>query len=203
MKIKPSLFLAIIIFLSACGGKVNTAVPISTEPPVAASEIVPKVTPVCISSEPAQEDIDRALSFTGDLFGAPEWVRSYTVYEGRVSVAWSNDPLGAVAYVEAFIFPCGYEEPDLNNFFSDENWQVIFANYESFEAGSACKTDDGLRLYEFKAVTDGFEYHIKYWAQNDTDTRVISTMIVFPVESQSLMDEYSNRLFPKLISCPQ
>ena len=190
-----------IFFLSACGGKVNTAVPISTESPEVVSEIAPKVTPVCISSEPAQDDIDRALSFTGELFGAPEWVRSYTVAEGRVSVVWSNDPLSAVAYVEALIFPCSYEEPDLNAFFSDESWQIIFANYESFEAVSACKIDDGLRLYEFEAVTDGFEYTIRYWAKNDTDTRVIGTMIVFPVESQSLVDEYSERLFPDLISC--
>ena len=200
MKIKLSIFLTVIFFLSACGGKVNTAVPISTESPEVVSEIAPKVTPVCISSEPAQDDIDRALSFTGELFGAPEWVRSYTVAEGRVSVVWSNDPLSAVAYVEALIFPCSYEEPDLNVFFSDESWQIIFANYESFEAVSACKIDDGLRLYEFEAVTDGFEYTIRYWAKNDTDTRVIGTMIVFPVESQSLVDEYSERLFPDLIS---
>ena len=202
MKIKPLLFLAVVIFLSACGGKVNTAVPISTEPPVVASEIDPKVTPVCISSEPAQDDIDRALSFTGELFNAPEWIRSYTVANGRVSVFWSNDPLGTVAYEEALIFPCGYEEPDLDNFFNDENWQTIFGNYTSFEAVSACKTDDGVRLYQFKAMVDDVEYAIKYWAKNDTDTRVLGAMIVFPVESQSLMDEYSASLFPNLVSCP-
>ncbi len=53
-----------------------------------------------------------------------------------------------------------------------------------------------------KQVTDAeagdAEYTIKYWAKNDTDTRVLGTMIVFPVESQALMDEYSTRLFPKL-----
>ena len=197
---KIFLTLVVLLLISACGGKVNTAVPISTEPP--ASEIAPKVTPVCISSEPTQADIDRALSFPGELLSAPEWVRSYTVFEGRVSVVWSNDPLSAIAYVEALIFPCGYEEPDLNAFFSDESWQIIFANYESFEPTAACKIDVGLRLYEFKAVTDGFEYNINYWAKSDTDTRVLGTMVVFPVESQSLLDEYSERLFPELVSCP-
>jgi len=204
-----NIFLALLLLflISACGGKVNTAVPILTEPPiVVASEISPKVTPVCISSEPAQGDIDRALSFTGELFGAPEWIRSYTVSDGRVSVFWSNDPLHTVAVEEALIFPCGYEEPDLDNYFSDDNWKVIFGNYKSYDAVSACKTNDGLRLYQFKAtVTDAkgdAEYAIKYWAKNDTDTRVLSTMIVFPVESQSLMDEYSTRLFPNLTSCP-
>lgn len=196
--------LVVLFLISACGGKVNTAIPISTEPPVVEAD--PKVTPVCISPEPTQDDIDRALSFTDDLLNTPEWVRSYTVYEGRVSVVWSNDPLSAIAIVESLIFPCGYEEPDINNFFSDENWQIIFGNYKSFESVSACKTDAGLRLYQFKAiVTDNAgdaEYAIKYWAMNDTDIRVMGTMIVFPVESQTLIDEYSIDLFPELTSCP-
>ena len=201
---KKFLTLLILFLLSACGGKVNTAVPIpiATEPPAVATEVVAQVTPVCISSDPAQADIDRALSFTGELFSAPEWARSYTVADGRVSVVWANDPLGVVAYVETLIFPCGYEEPDLNNFFNDDNWGIIFANYDSFETVSACKIDEGLRLYEFEAVTAGFDFNIRYWAQNDTDNRVVGAMIVFPADSQALMDEYSERLFPELISCP-
>ena len=199
---KIFLTLVVLLLTSACGGKVNTAVPISSTEELPASEIDPKVTPVCISPEPAQEDVDRALSFTDDLLSAPEWVRTYTVSDGRVSAVWSNDPLSAIAYVESLIFSCGYEEPDLNAFFSDENWQIIFANYESYEPTSACKTDTGLRLYEFKAVTAGLEYAIKYWVMNDTDTRVMGTMIVFPVESQELINEYSTALFPDLASCP-
>ncbi len=201
MKIKFSIFLTVLFFLSACGGKPGTSVPSLIQPPVVATEIAAKVTPVCIGSEPTQNDIDRALSYTGDLFSAPEWVRSYTVADGRVSVVWSNDPLGVVAYVETLIFPCGYEEPDLDNFFSTDSWKIIFANYESFEPVTACKIDSGVRLYEFKAVTAGFNYNIRYWAQNDSDNRIIGTMIVFPVDSQSLMDEYSTRLFPDFISC--
>jgi hypothetical protein len=30
---------------------------------------------------------------------------------------------------------------------------------------------------------------------------VMGVMIVFPVESKSLMDEYSTKLFPELTSC--
>ncbi|MCE9645424.1 MAG: hypothetical protein K8S20_05435 [Chloroflexi bacterium] len=207
MNIKPFLILCAVFLLAACSGAPETAAPVPVEAPAGtqagAPDIVPIVTPVCISSQPAQDDIDRALSFTGDLFSAPEWVRTYTVADGRVSVVWSNDPLGVVAYSEALIFPCGYEEPDLNVFFSDASWQIIFANYDSFETTSACKIDAGLRLYEFKAATGGFDYNIRYWAQNDTDNRVIGTMIVFPVESLALMDDYSTRLFPDLITCPK
>jgi hypothetical protein len=193
--------LIIVFLISACGPSKTVvptsepALPASTEPAVAVAA------PACISTEPTDADIERALSYTEDLFSGTEWERSYTVATGRVSVTWSDNTDGAVAYLEALIFPCTYEEPDLNNFFSEENWQIIFANYESYKAVAECKTDGGLRLYQFSAIEQGSEYDIKYWAENDTDTRVIGMMIVFPAESDALMDEYSNGLFPELTSC--
>ena len=102
-----------------------------------------------------------------------EWEKSYDSC-GRPSFCYlAEQSLGAVVYLEAIIFPCGYEEPDLNKYFSDENWKAIFPNYESYELIDECKTDDGLRLYEFKTQNQGFEYEIRYWVENDTDTRVI------------------------------
>ncbi|MBE0672676.1 MAG: hypothetical protein IH588_19035 [Anaerolineales bacterium] len=199
---KNSLFaFAIIFLLSACGAPGTTA-PTSAPPPDATpppSELM--ATPLCISSQPTEADIDRALTYTEDLFNVTEWERSYTVADGRVSVTWFNSVDSAVAYLEALIFPCTYEEIDLNDFFNTENWQVIFANYESYKPVAECKTNDGLRLYQFTAVEQGFEYNINYWAENDTDTRVIGMMIVFPIESKALMDEYSKSLFPDLTSC--
>jgi hypothetical protein len=171
-------------------------------PPTKPAEVpLPTVTPVCISPEPTQKDIDRALSFADATFDAPEWERSYTVAENRVSVTWLNNPSGAVAYLEALIFPCGYEEPDLNNYY-DENWGTIFQYYESYELVDECKRNDGLRLYEFKTQNQGFEYGVRYWVRNDGDTRVISMMIVFPLELQAMMGDYSTRLFPTYPSCP-
>ena len=201
--IKSSIFLTLLFFLSSCQIP-GAVIPNATRPPAAtleAASVVPKVTPVCISSEPAQDDIDTALSYTGDLFGELEWQRTYTVSDGRVAVTWFSDTLGSVAYLEALIFPCSYEELDLDDFFNEENWQVIFENYESYEHVAECRTDDGLRLYQFKAVEQGYDYDIKYWVENDTDTRVLGVMIVFPVESTSLMDDYSSELFPDLTSC--
>jgi hypothetical protein len=202
---KYFLSLVLLFLISACGAKATEPAPkiIPTEAPVIATDtdIVPTVTPVCASSQPAQDDIDRVLSFTGDLFSSPEWVRTDAVVDGRASALWSNDPLSAVAYVEALIFPCGYEEPDLDNYYSDATWKVIFSNYDSYEPAAVCKIDNGIRLYEFKVVTDGSDYNIKYWAQNDTDHRVLGTMIVFPAGSQSQMDEYAADLFPNFTSC--
>jgi hypothetical protein len=189
----------IVLLVSACGTP-NTATPTNELPP-SGGNLAEQATPVCISQEPTDADVDRALTYTEDLFSGANWERSYTVGGGRVSVTWFNGTDAAVAYLEALIFPCSYEELDLDNFFNVDNWQVIFANYESYQHIAECKTDDGLRLYQFRAIEQGYEYDIKYWAENDTETRVLGMMIVFPVESTELMDEYSNSLFPELTSC--
>ena len=163
----------------------------------------PAVTPGgCISPEPTQKDIDRVLSFASGVIDPAEWERSYTVGEYRVAVTWQNTPLSAVIYLEALIFPCGYDEADLDDYFSGENWEIIFYDYENHELTSQCKTPQGLRLYEFDAGNQGLDYKIRYWARKDTDTRAIVLMIVFPPGSKSTMDDYSSRLFPQLTSCP-
>ncbi len=198
---KKFLIAFVIVFLiSACGAPATEPPLIATVPPLALAPIE-QATPVCISQEPTDADVDRALTYTKELFSSPDWERTYTVGGGRVVVTWSNGAATAIAYLEALIFPCTYEEPDLNNFFNEENWQIIFANYESYQPVAECRTDNGLRLYQFSAVDSGFTYNINYWVKNDTETRVISMMIVFPVESEVLMTEYSNSLFPELTSC--
>jgi len=205
---KIFIFLTIAFIVSSCG-KPSVATPTSTPLPFTSTpqtqptdRPLPTLTPVCISPEPTQEDIDRALAYTNDMFSAPDWEQTYSVSENKVAVTWQNIAQGAVVYLEALIFPCSYEEPDLNKYYSDENWKAIFANYESYESIAECKSDTGFRLYQFKTQNQGFEYRINYWVENDTDTRVISTMIVFPVGSESLVSDYSLRLFPDLPNCP-
>lgn len=201
MKTKSLLSLISAIFISSCG--MPSPVLATSTPQIRSTEKpLPTVTPVCISPEPVQSDMDRALAYPRGLFDSPEWERSYTVSENRAAVTWLNNTQGSVAYLEALVFPCGYEEPDLNDYFSGENWETIFENYESYEFVAECETNDGLRLYEFDAVSQGFDYQISYWAENDTDTRVIVMMMTIPVESEFLLDEYSARLFPRLINCP-
>jgi hypothetical protein len=78
---------------------------------------------------------------------------------------------------------------------------VLFANYDNYEMIDECKTDDGLRLYQFEAASQGFDYHINYWSENDAAIRLITTMITFPFGSESTLDDYSIQLFPELPNC--
>ncbi|MBL8063520.1 MAG: hypothetical protein JNK32_10900 [Anaerolineales bacterium] len=214
--------LIVLILLSACGSPASTSptadlpelVPPSPAPVdaadasqptlavVATEEVIEAATPVCIASEPAQEDIDRALSFTGMMFGTNEWERSYTVTDDSVAVTWYSELLYSVVFLEALIFPCSYEEPDLDAFFSAENWQIVFGNYQSYSPVGECRNDSGLRLYKFTAVDQGIDYDIRYWTVNDTDTRVLTFMIVLPTVSEALMDDYAYKLFPQFSDCP-
>ena len=145
--------------------------------------------------------MDAALSYTDDIFEPSEWEQSSALGDESVSVTWQNIPQSAVVFLEAIIFPCGYEEPDLNRFLNEDHWDALFANYDSYEMVDECKSDVGLRLYEFEASSQGFDYNISYWSENDTDERIITTMITFPFGSEETMDEYSIELFPELPNC--
>jgi hypothetical protein len=204
MKRIPLILLVLAAMLLSCGMpgvllSTSTPRPIQTTYPSDGTH--PIVPPVCISPKPTQKDIDRALAYTGTVLDSSEWKRSYAVSENRVSVTWQSSSQGAVIYLEALIFPCQYREADLDHYFIDENWKTIFLNYQSHELVDECKTSGGLRLYEFKAVSQGFNYNIHYWVASDSDTRVISTMIVFPSGSEAMLTDYATRLFTDLPSC--
>ena len=102
---KLSFILIITFLLSACGSSSTpapTTAPPSPVPPTATIEVLATVTPVCISSEPTQTDIDRALGYTGNIFSAPVWEQSYETYENKVAVYWVS--ADGVVFLENVIF---------------------------------------------------------------------------------------------------
>jgi len=206
MKKYPLLFLtfATVLIAFSCGMP-DPVLPTLTFIPTRPVAPLATLTPVCISSQPTQADIDRALIFTGAAFSAAEWQRSEpAVSENRVSLYWQNNSQNALAYLEANIFKCGYEEPDINKYFDDENWKAIFQSYDSYTSTAPmCRTDSGLRLYEFKAASGGNDYKVRYWVQNDTDNRVISLMFATPADNEAMMNDFASRLFPRLSTCSQ
>ena len=202
MKTKLFSCLFIILFISACGTP-NTPAPTSTPQPQPTKIIQPTEfsSPGCISPEPTQNDINQALSYSDKMFDTIDWERSYSVAETRVAVTWLSSQLSSVTYLEALIFPCSYEDIDIDNYFNDENWAVIFENYESYEMTNECASDGGLRLYQFEAKNLGSDYFIRYWVKPDTDHRIITMMMTFPFQNIAALEDYSYRLFPTLTTC--
>lgn len=165
-------------------------------------EPVTLATPVCIDSAPTQADIDRALAFSGKIFDTGDWERTYTVAGDKVAVSWYSASIPAIVNLEALIFPCGYEDLDLDVYFNDEGWSIIFSNYQGYEYVNECRDDQGLRLYNLIAIDQGAAYNVRYWVLSDTPTRVISLMVVMPGEAAAEMDEIAYALFPQLSFCP-
>jgi hypothetical protein len=196
---KHILSMMMALLISGCAVS-ETSAPVPA--PIPSTETaLPIVTPACIPLEPTDEDVDHALSFAEQILGTGEWRRTSEVYDGSVSVTWENIPENAVIHIETLIFPCGYEEQDLDSYFNDENWDAVFANYEGHELIAECSTEDGLRLYQFEVTHLELGYDVQYWVLNDTDTRVMATLMIFPFGSESLLDDYSSRLFPELTTC--
>ena len=207
MRTKIVIWFYLALFISSCGMPgplvpTSTPRPLPTQiPPTEKIQPTQFSSPGCVSPEPTQDDIDRALSFTGKMFDTADWKRSYNVAETRVSVTWLSDSLGSVAYLEALIFSCGYEEIDIDDYFTDDDWDIIFENYESYEITDECINEDGLRLYEFEADSLGSDYFIRYWAKPDSDHRLITMMMTFPFQNIGALNDYAYRLFPTLTTC--
>lgn len=202
MKTKIASWLFILLFVTSCSqsGSQPTVTPEPQKPsPTPTTESLPTVTPACISSEPAQADIDRALGYTGTIFSAPLWEQSYETYENKVAVYWVSAE--GVVFLENVIFPCGYEEPDLNKYFSAAHWDVVFGNYESYELVNECRNDNGLRLYEFNVTDQGVDYAVRYWSTYDSNNTIITLMLLLPADATPVMDEYAAMLFSPLPTC--
>lgn len=154
----------------------------------------------CGPIEPAEEDVRFALSIGQDLFSKPEWVKSYTVEPYQVRLTRLNDTESAVAYIEYLMYNCGYGQADLDERFSQASFAIVFQNYESHAQTNFCE-EGNLALYEYDLVNDEYPYAARYWVKQQSDTRLLIVMLVFPRENSTLMDTYATRLFPDLASC--
>jgi len=172
-------------FLATCAPQTATNIP----------------TDSCGPIEPSDKDVQYALSFGKDLFNTAKWVKSYTVEPYKVSVSRHNDTEGSVAYLEYLMYNCGYNQTDLNNYFNDAGFNVVFGDYDTHKLAHFCEIKS-LALYEYDLVSKGENYFARYWVKQDSGTRVLVVMLVFPTDSQGTMDRYTKQLFPQLTSCP-
>jgi hypothetical protein len=154
----------------------------------------------CGLIEPTEADVRYILSFGAETFGSDDWIKSYTVEPYKISLSRTNQVLSGVAFVEYLIFNCGYGQPDLDAYFNDEGFNIIFSEYEAHELANFCEVED-LAFYEYKLLDEGIEFSAHYWVWQATETRLLDFLLVLPKDNPALLDEYSRLLFPDLPSC--
>jgi hypothetical protein len=167
--------------------------------PACAPAVVSGPRDQCGFIEPTQEEVNRMLSFGGDLFSSPNWVKSYFVEPYKITLSRHNDAEFAVAYMEYLIYTCGYTQADIDAYFSNEGFNIVFEGYESHIMTNFCEVES-LALYEFDLIDEGADYVSNYWVEQTDDNHMTIMMLVFPKGSPQ-MDEYSQKLFPKLTAC--
>jgi hypothetical protein len=157
------------------------------------------------ATEPTQQDVDYILAFTRDAFKSSGWERSYTVEPYRVSVTWLNNQEGALAFLEYLIYSCGYTQTDIEEYYSDQNFEeVIFYDYQNLQRTAICTNTEGdITLYEFTAELSETEYLMRYWIKLDSPTRVLDLLIAFPRASQGQLHTYAEAVFPELSVCEE
>ncbi|MCC7117165.1 MAG: hypothetical protein IT310_01465 [Anaerolineales bacterium] len=191
---KKRLLILLAFLLAACGAP-NATAPAT---PLATATQTPSVspTPLCPPHTPTQAEVNAALNVPDGLFDSTAWEQNHTAQDNKISVVWQNIPQSAVVYLEENFYPCG-NQPNLN----DTYWDALFANYAEYQLLKECAAGAILQLAEFKAVNQGFNYHVRYWFYNAAK-KITTTMMIFPFGSEAQMDQYALQLFPKLPYCP-
>jgi hypothetical protein len=155
----------------------------------------------CGLIEPTAADVEYALSFGQTSYPPADWIKTYTVEPYKISLTRSNEALAAIAYLEYLVFNCGYGQADLNSYFNDESFNIIFGDYESHSLTNFCETE-GLALYEYALVEEGINFQARYWVKQASETRLLVMMLVFPSDTPDILNAYSGNIFPEFPACP-
>lgn len=154
----------------------------------------------CGFIEPSLKDLEKVISFGKPAFASENWVKNYTVEPYKITLTRQNDTDAAIAYTEYLIYTCGYGQDELVQYFNDESFNTVFEEYESHTLADFCEQTD-LALYKFDLLNEGTEYIAHYWVKQEDDTHILVMMLVFPKTGTTLLEEYSQKLFPELTTC--
>ena len=172
------------------------------EPAVATAEVVPIPTQaISCAAQDTSQDLAQMLNVVNaSVFPSALWKAQTDANDTRTTTTWRADSLGAVAYLEYLHFDCGVSQQQIDDYFSPENFQVILSSYSSYQQAAQCQ-HNGLKLFEFDLSFSGSSYHMLYWVEQVTPTRVADIALTFPASQQAKQAEYAGRLFPDLPSC--
>jgi len=155
----------------------------------------------CGPIEPTEKEVKRVMSIGKDAFASTDWVKNYTVEPYKISLTRRNNVEGALFIADYLMFNCGYGQEELDNLFGAEAFDAMLADYDSHTLANFCEKP-GLSLYEYDLLFQGTEFLARFWVRQESDTRLLTVQLVFPKASLGPLEEYSEKLYPELTSCP-
>jgi hypothetical protein len=177
----------------------------TVEVPMEATAVAVEL-PEVISCESVSEDQDirDMFALVGDAFEPTAWVQEVGVSGNgsKTTVTWRSAKYGAVAYLEYLHYDCGVSQSQIDDYYSPEGFDTLLSNYSSHELTAECENED-VHLFEFAATSNDQEYHILYWVERVSPTRVAGLMLVFPASYPAQQAEYAGRLFSQLSTCEE
>jgi hypothetical protein len=153
----------------------------------------------CPDTMPGDTDVEQARHYQESEFTNSDWYLSYTVAEYRITVTRRSETMNAVINFDTVIF-CGVTDPILDDYYSRENFEIIFQYYDEYEFLDECQTDD-LRLFELSFSDEGSDYLGRFWVATIDEDHVRETLIVFPVSGEAELEQFSRTLVPELSAC--
>ena len=180
------------------------AVLVSTPEDIPQVDSIPQIDmPQLISckGQPLEQDITEIESIVGNTFSGDDWDESISTNEYRTYVTWTNASRGGLAFLDYQHYDCGVTQAQIDAYFSEDNFDILLSNYQSFDQTAACASG-GMNLYEFDVVTiEGYDYMMRWWYWQETPTRVASMQMTFPITQQAALAEYAGDLFPDFPTC--
>lgn len=153
----------------------------------------------CLNIGITDADVDTTLQYGMSLLGSGDWERSYTVNTDQVYVGYISAELNAVVFLDTYALCNATSE--VRNYTSEENFALIFANYDEYTLEDSCEKDGDL-LSQFTAINEGTEYRANLWFTPLEDpSRALEVMLVFPQADPESLAEYSAVFFPAFTSC--
>ena len=169
-------------------------------------EVTAEVAPIptqaisCATQAVSQDLSEMGAVVDAKIFEPTLWTMQNDVGDGRTTMTWRSDKLGAVAYLEYLHWDCGVSSGQIDQYFSPQSFESIWSNYSSYTQTAFCQQND-LRLFEFDATFNENDYQIRYWVEPVTPTRVADLALTFPADQQAKMAQYAGHLFPDLPTC--
>lgn len=153
------------------------------------------------STPSGQREILTVLAY-GDPYFEPElWRASAEEQATYTSATWRYqlDP-NFLFFFLYLHFDSGATPEAVANYFNEENFRNLLANYEPYRQTAVCTVGD-ITIYEFISKTGVEPRLLRYWVQIVSPTRVLGVNAAALETQRQMLEDYSLLLFPEAVAC--